>query len=303
MTEAPQDALPSWPIPRGLDVVDIDGYPLAVREAGLGGPVILIHGSLGDYRSWDAQIGALSSAFRAIAPSLRHYYPEPWDGRGGDFSLTRHAEDIAALIARMGLQQAHLVGHSRGGAVALLVAMRYSGRVRSLVLAEPRGLEDLLPDTPESRRLARESDAIFAELHRDLALGDPVAAARNFVEAFAGPGAWERRSEEQRQALLDNIATGIDSGERPGLTAGAVSAFGFPVLPVVGAAGARRYVEGFQAMRAANPAIPEPVAIADAGHAMHRDNPQAFNAAVIGFLRSVETARRAPARPAPGRVR
>lgn len=280
-----------WPVPPGIDTIDIDGYPLAVRQEGSGQPLLLLHGSLGDYRSWDAQVPAFAGSFRVIAPSLRHYFPEPWPGHGGDFSLARHAADVVALVACLGLEQVHLVGHSRGGAVALLVARQRPDIVRSLVLAEPRGLEDLLPDSPENRRMAAESDAIFAALHRDLATGDAVLAARNFVEAFAGPGAWGSRTDQQRQALLDNIRTGIDTGERPGLDLRSVAGFLFPILPVVGEAGAMRYKVGFTAMRDANRRIPPVVSIPHAGHAMHRDNPEAFNDVILGFLRGVSDAR------------
>lgn len=280
-----------WPIPPGIDTIEIEGYPFAVRQQGSGPPLLLLHGSLGDYRSWDTQVPAFARYFRVIAPSLRHYYPEPWPGHGGDFSLARHADDVIALVARLDLDAVDIVGHSRGGAVALLVAMQRPDIVRSLVLAEPRGLEDLLPDNPENRRMAAESDAIFEALHRDLATGDAVLAARNFVEAFAGPGAWERRTDEQRQALLDNIRTGIDTGERPGLDSARVSEFQFPILPVVGETGAMRYKIGFAAMRDASSRISPVVSIPHAGHAMHRDNPDPFNDAVLGFLRGVDDER------------
>ena len=70
-----------------------------------------------------------------------------------------------------------------------------------------------------------------------------------------------------------------------------MSEFRFPILPVVGAAGAMRYKIGFAAMRGANPRLPPVVSIPHAGHAMHRDSPDAFNDAILGFLRGVGDAR------------
>jgi len=48
----------------------------------------------------------------------------------------------------------HLLGHSRGGAVVHNVAARHADVIRTLILVDASGLEDLLPDTPESRALA-----------------------------------------------------------------------------------------------------------------------------------------------------
>jgi len=47
--------------------------------------------------------------------SLRHYYPERWDGKGDKFSVKQHAEDLATLIKALGVGPVYLVGHSCGG--------------------------------------------------------------------------------------------------------------------------------------------------------------------------------------------
>ncbi|MCJ2115670.1 hypothetical protein MKK65_03510 [Methylobacterium sp. J-001] len=73
----------------------MQGYPLAYQEAGSGEPIVLVHGSLGDYRIWYAQVPVLSKQYRVLSLSLRHYYPERWDGVGEDFSISQHAADVA----------------------------------------------------------------------------------------------------------------------------------------------------------------------------------------------------------------
>ncbi len=49
-----------------------------------GAPLVCVHGSLGDFRIWSAVIGPLSKRHRVIAVSLRHFFPEHWDGAGDD---------------------------------------------------------------------------------------------------------------------------------------------------------------------------------------------------------------------------
>jgi pimeloyl-ACP methyl ester carboxylesterase len=156
--------------------------------------------------------------------------------------------------------------------------------VSTLTLADPRGLESLLPDTPVSRDMATQLAASFSRLHRNLAAGEVDRAAREFVDALAGPGAWARRPPEQKQWFLDNIATAVDTGESPPLACGDVAALALPLLLVTGERSPPRYREMFAAMRACNAALPSPVTIPDATHAMQRDNPAGFNAAVMEFL-------------------
>src|SRR5436305_1392989 len=104
--------------PEGVSYFDLDGYPLAYRDQGNGPALILIHGSVNDYRAWAQQVPAFASERRTIAVSLRHCYPERWDGRGNDFNVGVHADDLAAFIRGMRLRRVDVLVHSRGGAVA-----------------------------------------------------------------------------------------------------------------------------------------------------------------------------------------
>jgi uncharacterized protein YceK len=45
-------AVPTWPIPEGVKTIEVNGYPMAYREAGSGIPLVLLHMHPGDYRSW-----------------------------------------------------------------------------------------------------------------------------------------------------------------------------------------------------------------------------------------------------------
>jgi pimeloyl-ACP methyl ester carboxylesterase len=126
---------------------------------------------------------------------------------------------------------------------------------------------------------------MFARLRENLANGDEVAAARAFVEDLNGPGAWERRTPEQRQMLLDNIRTGPACAQRPSFTPAQIASLAVPILPVTGAHSPPRYRAMFDAMRRLNPRVEPTLTIEGAAHAMHRERPAAFNDAVVAFAR------------------
>ena len=263
----------------------VNGYPLAYVEAGSRAPaLLLVHGSINDCRSFEEQVEPLSAHARTIAVSLRHAYPERWDGAGDDFTVEQHAADLAAFVTAQAQGPMHVLGHSRGGAVALELALEHPQSVRTLILADPGGLESLLPPTDEGEAMARQSNEMFERLRENLATGDEAAALERFVEDLNGPGAWARRTPKQRQVMLDNVRTGPACAQRPSFTRAQIASLSMPVLPVTGSNSPARYRLMQDAMRGLNPNVAPVVTIEDAAHGMHRENAAAFNAAVRGFI-------------------
>jgi pimeloyl-ACP methyl ester carboxylesterase len=264
---------------------NLNGYRLAYVEAGTRAPaLLLVHGSINDYRSFEQQMAPLSAHARTIAVSLRHSYPERWDGVGDDFSVEQHARDLAAFIEAQAQGRMHVLGHSRGGAVALQLALTHPEAVRTLILADPGGLEALLPPSTEGEAMARQSSEMFARLRDNLARGDEAAALERFVEDLNGPGAWARRTPAQRQVMLDNVRTGPACAQRPSFTPEQIASLAMPILPVTGSGSPPRYRLMLDAMRKLNSGVAPVVAIDGAAHAMHRENATAFNAAVRDFI-------------------
>ena len=59
-----------------------------------------------------------------IAPSLRHFFPEHWDGVGSDYTMAQHVADTIGFIEALGTAPVDLMGHSRGGHIAFRVAQQ-----------------------------------------------------------------------------------------------------------------------------------------------------------------------------------
>jgi pimeloyl-ACP methyl ester carboxylesterase len=274
-------AAPSWPIPEGIKTIEVNGYDMAYQEAGSGTPVVLLHMHPADYRSWDTLVPDFSKAYRTIAVSLRHYYPENWNGVGGDFSVAQHASDIAAMIKKLNLGKVHLLGASRGGSVAVTVASLYPEVINTLIVPEPN-LEPLLPETPEKQKRTADGIARADGVRANLAAGDREKAAREWLASVGG--AWEKIPERWKQNILDNLGTLTDIGERGKFTCADIQKFNFPILVLTGEKSPKLYGEFIAAMRQCNPNIPAPLIVPNAGHSMHRENAAFFNKAVLDFL-------------------
>ena len=272
---------PKWELPAGVTTLEANGYPLAYVERGSGPTVVLVHGALNDYRTWMPQMEPLSSRFRVVAISLRHYYPEPWKG-DGEFSLQVHAKDVAAFIERLGAGPVLLVGWSRGGYVASDVARMRPDLVRKLVLLDP-GLNALLPrpsGAPMEDVRAKRVKATEPYFRR----GDMEGGLQFFFDDINGAGGWNRLPEAQRQLRRDNAWTIVGlPGDVETLTCEDLGRFKMPVLLMQG-----ENSPGFfkQINAAAQKCISSArlVMIPNAAHQMHQMNPAAVNAELTKFL-------------------
>jgi esterase len=91
----------TWEFPAGVKTLSVNGYEMAYIERGSGEPVILVHGTVSDYRSFAAQMEPLAERYRTIAVSLRHSYPERWDGKAETLTMCQHVADLAAFIGAL----------------------------------------------------------------------------------------------------------------------------------------------------------------------------------------------------------
>jgi pimeloyl-ACP methyl ester carboxylesterase len=121
--------------------------------------VVLVHGSGGNARSAWASVQPLAARFALVAPDRGGYPPNPPLERI-DFEV--QAEELAPLLE----DGAHLVGHSYGGVIALLIAARHPRRVRSLTVSEPPAFA-LARGKPEVERLVGRLDEHFTHGPRD----------------------------------------------------------------------------------------------------------------------------------------
>lgn len=121
-----------------LKAVFINGDSLHYTDFGTGEPVIFVHGSLGNYTSWSAQVDTFATQYRVIAYSRRYHHPNKTVYIDTvDYSAAIHAKDLATLIKTLDLGPIHLVGHSWGAYTALKTTIDNPELVKTLTLGEP----------------------------------------------------------------------------------------------------------------------------------------------------------------------
>jgi pimeloyl-ACP methyl ester carboxylesterase len=267
-----------------MQSLPINGYDMAYLDVGEGPPLLCVHGSLCDFRIWFCVLGALTINHRVIAVSLRHFFPEAWDGRGDTYSIAQHVADMIAFIEALNIGPVDLMGHSRGGHIAFRVAQQRPDLIRRLILAEPGGELDATLDptykpgpSPLAARIATAADQIAA--------GDVEGGLTFFFEAIEGRGAWTRLPATPKQQLRDNAYTLIGQSRdgRPPFSKADAEAISMPTLFIGGARtkGALPQVLNALAAHVPNSKI---AMIPNTTHPMFEQAPQRFCEIVLEFL-------------------
>lgn len=167
-------------------VESADGTRLRVVRDGDGPPVVLVHGTVGSSRDWSEVIPRLAMQFTVVAFDRR--------GRAGsddgpEYSLEREVEDVLAVIGRLG-RGAHLVGHSFGALLSLVVAARAGDLVERVVLYEPPVGDVSVPGNGWLAELEAAVAADDLDQGVELFLGATGASPTEIETSRASEGAW-----------------------------------------------------------------------------------------------------------------
>ena len=244
-------------------------------------PILLVHGLFGSATNWHGIVGRLHRLLgitrRIIVPDLRNHGQSPHDPV---FSYEAMATDLAELLDTLEIEHVSLVGHSLGGKVAMWLALEHPKRVESLAVV------DIAPVTYPSRfrRLfaalrglnLRTLDS-RREADMRLAADIPDPAMRGFLlqNLRHTPDGWTWRfnlsalAEAMEGLRIFPDPQGRRFHGRTALIHGADSDYVRP--------------EQWPAIQALFPRA-QMIAIPDAGHWVHADQPEAFAGAIAHFL-------------------
>ena len=158
-----------------MSTISLGDAELYYEETGRGAPLLLVPGLSGRGSFWASQAADFSRDFRVVVHDHRG------TGRSTHsrirYSVEQMAADVLRLMDALGIDSAHLVGHSTGGAIGQVMAMEHPHRLRSLVLSATWAGPD-----PYFRRLF--------ESRKGVLLTQGVEAYLQASALFMSPPAW-----------------------------------------------------------------------------------------------------------------
>ena len=256
---------------------------LEYEVTGDGEAALLIHGALiADAMLPLTREPALADRYRLIRYRRRGHGGS--DPAPGTFSLAQQARDAVALLTQLGVERAHVIGHSGGGAIAVQLALEAPSLVHSLALLEPA----IMP--PETKPAFIEGVAPVVEAYRS---GDSRRAVDLWMEAVrvsSGP--------DWRSVVAESVPGGAEQAEKDASTFFEVDfpafvEFSFereqasrirqPVLYVIGSESGPQSEAAKQRFQSLIPHTEEAV-VRGVDHALQMGDPKGVAAPIANFL-------------------
>jgi pimeloyl-ACP methyl ester carboxylesterase len=284
------------PISRHITIDGAGGsIELAIREAGVGGrPLLLVHGFTGSGEDFMDMIEPLAAdGWHVVAQDQRGHGESHKAGDEAAYAIDHYVTDLLALLDALGWDQTVVLGHSMGGMIVQAAVLAAPERFRAVVLMDT------------AHRALRAEDTTGIELICKLVRDEGMPGVHAFMESIGGN---LLGGEAPAVARINTAREGyLDFGKRKLLAcdpamyaamlqqiAGVIphedrlprlSSITVPTLVLVGEQD-RPFLKASRRMADAIPGA-ELVVIPDAAHSPQFENPEAWLAAMRGFLATV----------------
>jgi pimeloyl-ACP methyl ester carboxylesterase len=264
---------------------NVNGLMVHHITVGEGPSLVMLHGFMGNLAVWHLRIAPLlRSRFRITTYDLRgHGYTQMTpDG----YTTAEMAEDLRGLLDTLGIERAHLAGHSFGADICLYFALQYPERVNRLVALEP-GLISLLR---EQYRQPWQGWSYWVEKLHAAGLTVPEDKRCDLryllnlsleTPKFYGPARGLPRQREPLLRLLHETSLVDDYGDTGAMSADAVSRITTPTMLIYGEKS--QFLPTFEFLRHTLPSC-RSVLLPDAEHFGPLERPDTLAQYIRSFL-------------------
>jgi pimeloyl-ACP methyl ester carboxylesterase len=208
----------------------INDYDFEYVEEGNGETVVFVHGSVSDYRTWQKQQPEFSKYYHTISYSRRFHWPNEKISEQEDYSMHQHVDDLENLIKKLN-GTVHLIGHSYGAFVCLMLAMKSPQLIKSLVLSEPPLITLYVSNSPKALEIlkllfSRPKTAValiklgakgIEPATKEVQRGNIKEAIEIFGKATLGLETYAKLSDSRMEQIYENVikAEFVGSGFPP----------------------------------------------------------------------------------------
>lgn len=258
-----------------MPFVQVNGQAIYFEDSGGAGPVLVFsHGLLMDSSMFAPQVAVLKARYRCIV----------WDERGhgqsatgvcAPFSYYDSADDLAALLAQLGIKQAVLVGMSQGGYLSLRCALTHPEIVLALILIDTQAL----PEDPAKMPLYQ---AMLQDWVANGLSEQSAATIEHIILGQQWPGAAAWREKWKKVAPADLLQSFQTLGTRDDIS-GRIGRIAVPALVIHGDNDRAIELPRAKAMADALPNA-QIVVVPGAGHASNLTHAHIVNPAIESFL-------------------
>lgn len=254
--------------------VEVNGQRYHVQDSGGDLPVVVLsHGFLMDHEMFVPQVAALRDRYRVITWDQRHHGQTHASDEA--FTINDIAEDLAAILDHLGIDQVTLGGFSFGGWISTRFALKFPDRVRGLVILD--SYERM--EAPETKAAYQQ----FRDVVVDQGFSDEIVAT--FVQLLFHPdfessywvAKWRGRSPMSRAFVYDAMFSRDDINGRLGeITC--------PALVIHGEANPANPPEVAEELTALLGNAEPLFIVPGAGHTSNLEQPEAVNTRLLEFL-------------------
>jgi 3-oxoadipate enol-lactonase len=258
----------------------INGVDIYFEKHGQAGePLVFVHGYTGDVTDWRHQVGPFSRDYQVLIFDLRGHGRSEAPTDRSTYTIEQMADDTEALVAEIGFERYHLLGHSMGGAVVQEIALRSPGRLLSLTLQNTAPLFDLFAN-PMIRQ--------FMEARTSVAETQGMSVLATWKSPFPNPPHMTQERQDEVAERLGRMSVDAFVGCQQALNqwAGAVDrlpSISTPTLAIVGDLDAGPLVKAAHTFAETIPNATLAV-IPETGHSPQYERPELFNAALKRHL-------------------
>lgn len=268
--------------------LSVDGARIYYEVEGEGHPLLLIHGGLGSLRMWDRNVPAFARRYRVVRYDTRGFGRTDTD----DVEF-RNVDDALAILDHVGAESAYVIGQSRGGGIALDLALERPERVDAFV-SVAGGISGWEPELPQGteRPPLDEMERLWNENRWD---DMAELETRVWVDGWGQPAT--RVDPEIRRTVHDWILSTYREEKIEGKpqrihppAAERLDQVGVPTLVMVGDVDSANEVEAGRHLAKSIPGA-RLVEFDGVAHMIHLEEPERFDRLVLDFLDEIERGR------------